>query len=200
MSVLQAHPLQGWRCESRLSARTRLSAEHCRFLVPAVVDVYQGWCGPCKPVVSLFQKMRIEVGLDLLHFALVRFLLRKKSHNSVNKLNMDEARSKKHKLPFSKRKALAVTVSLWLSLCPVAVTVCCSLCRHKGTGLTTKLYTGKKHVSLRCTCVSILASEHWWTNCHFQSPVCQDFHPLCHKGALLVNVCLKHKNGNSTEV
>ncbi|GAB5576808.1 thioredoxin domain-containing protein 6 isoform X1 [Prionailurus iriomotensis] len=36
----------------------------------AVVDVYQGWCGPCKPVVSLFQKMRIEVGLDLLHFAL----------------------------------------------------------------------------------------------------------------------------------
>ncbi|XP_057353959.1 thioredoxin domain-containing protein 6-like isoform X3 [Manis pentadactyla] len=35
-----------------------------------VVDVYQGWCGPCKPVVSLFQKMRMEVGLDLLHFAL----------------------------------------------------------------------------------------------------------------------------------
>ncbi|XP_040336219.1 thioredoxin domain-containing protein 6 [Herpailurus yagouaroundi] len=35
-----------------------------------VVDVYQGWCGPCKPVVSLFQKMRIEVGQDLLHFAL----------------------------------------------------------------------------------------------------------------------------------
>ncbi|XP_005406797.1 PREDICTED: thioredoxin domain-containing protein 6 isoform X2 [Chinchilla lanigera] len=35
-----------------------------------VVDVYQGWCGPCKPVVSLFQKMRMELGLDLLHFAL----------------------------------------------------------------------------------------------------------------------------------
>ncbi|XP_032987788.1 thioredoxin domain-containing protein 6 isoform X1 [Rhinolophus ferrumequinum] len=35
-----------------------------------VVDVYQRWCGPCKPVVSLFQKMRIEIGLDLLHFAL----------------------------------------------------------------------------------------------------------------------------------
>nr|XP_034340274.1 thioredoxin domain-containing protein 6 [Arvicanthis niloticus] len=34
-----------------------------------VVDVYQSWCGPCKPVVSLFQKMKIEVGLDLLHFA-----------------------------------------------------------------------------------------------------------------------------------
>nr|XP_058921181.1 thioredoxin domain-containing protein 6 isoform X3 [Kogia breviceps] len=37
-----------------------------------VVDVYQGWCGPCKPVVSLFQKMRIEVGLDLLHFASIK--------------------------------------------------------------------------------------------------------------------------------
>nr|XP_054102947.1 thioredoxin domain-containing protein 6 isoform X8 [Callithrix jacchus] len=37
-----------------------------------VVDIYQGWCGPCKPVVSLFQKMRIEVGLDLLHFALIK--------------------------------------------------------------------------------------------------------------------------------
>uniref|UniRef100_A0A287AS87 NME/NM23 family member 9 n=1 Tax=Sus scrofa TaxID=9823 RepID=A0A287AS87_PIG len=37
-----------------------------------VVDVYQGWCGPCKPVVSLFQKMRIEAGLDLLHFALIK--------------------------------------------------------------------------------------------------------------------------------
>ncbi|XP_006177538.3 LOW QUALITY PROTEIN: thioredoxin domain-containing protein 6 [Camelus ferus] len=35
-----------------------------------VVDVYQGWCGPCKPVASLFQKMRMEAGLDLLHFAL----------------------------------------------------------------------------------------------------------------------------------
>lgn len=34
-----------------------------------VVDVYQGWCGPCKAMVSLFQKMKIEVGLDLLHFA-----------------------------------------------------------------------------------------------------------------------------------
>uniref|UniRef100_A0A8C6D6M0 NME/NM23 family member 9 n=1 Tax=Moschus moschiferus TaxID=68415 RepID=A0A8C6D6M0_MOSMO len=37
-----------------------------------VVDVYQGWCGPCKPVVSLFQKMRVEVGPDLLHFASIK--------------------------------------------------------------------------------------------------------------------------------
>ncbi|XP_006883489.1 PREDICTED: thioredoxin domain-containing protein 6 [Elephantulus edwardii] len=34
-----------------------------------VVDVYQGWCGPCKPVLSLFQKMRVEAGPERLHFA-----------------------------------------------------------------------------------------------------------------------------------
>ncbi|XP_042312023.1 thioredoxin domain-containing protein 6 [Sceloporus undulatus] len=34
-----------------------------------VVDVYQGWCGPCKTVVSLFRKIRNELGDDLLHFA-----------------------------------------------------------------------------------------------------------------------------------
>ncbi|KAM9007824.1 thioredoxin domain-containing protein 6 isoform 2-T2 [Ara ararauna] len=34
-----------------------------------VVDVFQAWCGPCKTVVDLFQKIRNEVGSDLLHFA-----------------------------------------------------------------------------------------------------------------------------------
>ncbi|XP_016847619.1 thioredoxin domain-containing protein 6 isoform X2 [Anolis carolinensis] len=34
-----------------------------------VVDVYQAWCGPCKTVVSLFRKIRNELGDDLLHFA-----------------------------------------------------------------------------------------------------------------------------------
>ncbi|XP_072469656.1 thioredoxin domain-containing protein 6 [Notamacropus eugenii] len=33
-----------------------------------VVDVYQSWCGPCKPVVTLFRKIKLEVGNDL-HFA-----------------------------------------------------------------------------------------------------------------------------------
>ncbi|XP_039930392.1 thioredoxin domain-containing protein 6 isoform X10 [Hirundo rustica] len=36
-----------------------------------VVDVFQAWCGPCKPVVNLFQKIRNQVGSDLLHFAVV---------------------------------------------------------------------------------------------------------------------------------
>uniref|UniRef100_A0A803WEM0 Thioredoxin domain-containing protein n=1 Tax=Ficedula albicollis TaxID=59894 RepID=A0A803WEM0_FICAL len=35
----------------------------------AVVDVFQAWCGPCKPVVNLFKKIRNEVGSNLLHFA-----------------------------------------------------------------------------------------------------------------------------------
>ncbi|XP_050821677.1 thioredoxin domain-containing protein 6 isoform X4 [Gopherus flavomarginatus] len=34
-----------------------------------VVDVYQGWCGPCRTVVNLFRKIRNELGDDLLHFA-----------------------------------------------------------------------------------------------------------------------------------
>ncbi|XP_030136273.3 thioredoxin domain-containing protein 6 isoform X1 [Taeniopygia guttata] len=34
-----------------------------------VVDVFQAWCGPCKPVVNLFQKIKNEVGSNLLHFA-----------------------------------------------------------------------------------------------------------------------------------
>ncbi|XP_061493694.1 thioredoxin domain-containing protein 6 [Rhineura floridana] len=34
-----------------------------------VVDVYQGWCGPCKAVVNLFRKIKNELGDDLLHFA-----------------------------------------------------------------------------------------------------------------------------------
>lgn len=51
----------------------------------AVVDVYQGWCGPCKPVVSLFQKMRVEVGPDLLHFASVRSSLSRMSNNGCKK-------------------------------------------------------------------------------------------------------------------
>ncbi|XP_038604083.1 thioredoxin domain-containing protein 6 [Tachyglossus aculeatus] len=34
-----------------------------------VVDVYQSWCGPCKTVVSLFKKIKNELGDDLLHFA-----------------------------------------------------------------------------------------------------------------------------------
>ncbi|XP_069790366.1 thioredoxin domain-containing protein 6 [Narcine bancroftii] len=34
-----------------------------------VVDVYQGWCGPCKAVISLFWKIKNELGDNCLHFA-----------------------------------------------------------------------------------------------------------------------------------
>ncbi|MGH0121081.1 UNVERIFIED_CONTAM: hypothetical protein FKN15_069284 [Acipenser sinensis] len=37
---------------------------------PPVVDVYQQWCGPCRAVVSLFRKIKNELGDDLLHFAM----------------------------------------------------------------------------------------------------------------------------------
>ncbi|GAA6086986.1 thioredoxin domain-containing protein 6, partial [Tachysurus ichikawai] len=34
------------------------------------VDVFQQWCGPCRAVVSLFRKIKNELGDDLLHFAI----------------------------------------------------------------------------------------------------------------------------------
>lgn len=34
-----------------------------------VVDIYQAWCGPCKTTVSLFRKIKNELGDDLLLFA-----------------------------------------------------------------------------------------------------------------------------------
>ncbi|KAI4893002.1 hypothetical protein NFI96_027329, partial [Prochilodus magdalenae] len=35
-----------------------------------VVDVFQQWCGPCRAVLSLFRKIKNELGDDLLHFAI----------------------------------------------------------------------------------------------------------------------------------
>ncbi|KAK3569066.1 hypothetical protein QTP86_021528, partial [Hemibagrus guttatus] len=49
---------------------------HCAVLYPlclsglSVVDVFQQWCGPCRAVVSLFRKIKNELGDDLLHFAI----------------------------------------------------------------------------------------------------------------------------------
>ncbi|XP_064419268.1 thioredoxin domain-containing protein 6 [Latimeria chalumnae] len=34
-----------------------------------VVDIYQAWCGPCKAVLSLFRKLKNEIGDDFLQFA-----------------------------------------------------------------------------------------------------------------------------------
>uniref|UniRef100_A0A8C1MRY8 NME/NM23 family member 8 n=1 Tax=Cyprinus carpio TaxID=7962 RepID=A0A8C1MRY8_CYPCA len=34
-----------------------------------VVDVYQQWCGPCRAVISLFRKIKNELGDEMLHFA-----------------------------------------------------------------------------------------------------------------------------------
>ena len=41
------------------------------FLLCPVIDVYQKWCGPCAAVLSLFKRLRNEVGDDLLRFAVV---------------------------------------------------------------------------------------------------------------------------------
>uniref|UniRef100_H3A143 Nucleoside diphosphate kinase-like domain-containing protein n=1 Tax=Latimeria chalumnae TaxID=7897 RepID=H3A143_LATCH len=34
-----------------------------------VIDVYQAWCGPCKAVIALFRKLKLEHGDNILHFA-----------------------------------------------------------------------------------------------------------------------------------
>lgn len=36
-----------------------------------VVDVYSEWCGPCKAIISLFRRVKNEIGDDLLQFAIV---------------------------------------------------------------------------------------------------------------------------------
>ena len=36
-----------------------------------MVDVYSGWCGPCKAVQGLFRRVKNELGDDLLRFATV---------------------------------------------------------------------------------------------------------------------------------
>lgn len=60
-------------CECTLSVASVSQYESCAcILCPSVVDVYQRWCGPCRAVVSLFRKIKNELGDDLLHFATVR--------------------------------------------------------------------------------------------------------------------------------
>ncbi|XP_067838013.1 thioredoxin domain-containing protein 3 homolog [Heptranchias perlo] len=38
----------------------------------SVVDVHQGWCGPCKAILSMFRKLKMEFGNELLHFRTVQ--------------------------------------------------------------------------------------------------------------------------------
>lgn len=37
-----------------------------------VIDCYQGWCGPCIAMQSTLKKLKIDLGDDLLHFAIVK--------------------------------------------------------------------------------------------------------------------------------
>ena len=37
-----------------------------------VIDVYQEWCGPCMAMSGLLKEIKLQLGDDLLHCALVR--------------------------------------------------------------------------------------------------------------------------------
>lgn len=57
-----------WEAESEYDL---MSEGFSSSLFHAVVDVYAEWCGPCKAVVSLFRRVKNELGDDLLRFATV---------------------------------------------------------------------------------------------------------------------------------
>jgi len=36
-----------------------------------VVDVYAEWCGPCIPMIANLKKIKLELGGEILHYAIV---------------------------------------------------------------------------------------------------------------------------------
>jgi hypothetical protein len=39
-----------------------------------VVDVYTEWCGPCIPMTAYLKKIKLELGSENLHYAIVNIL------------------------------------------------------------------------------------------------------------------------------
>lgn len=39
-----------------------------------VIDVYTEWCGPCAPMIANLKKIKLELGSENLHYAIVNIL------------------------------------------------------------------------------------------------------------------------------
>lgn len=45
------------------------------FIFYLVVDVYTEWCGPCIPMIANLKKIKLELGNENLHYAIVNTFL-----------------------------------------------------------------------------------------------------------------------------
>lgn len=54
------------------------------YFITIVVDIYSEWAGPCTGMVSILKKIKMELGGDILSYAIVSNILISKTINSYH--------------------------------------------------------------------------------------------------------------------